>query len=99
MSRVNPNILPDLLSSIEQSQKSQQTAVQQLATGRSVNNLSDNPASAAEMVINNAQSSAVDQFLSNVSDAQSKIQTADSALNNATEILTTAITAGTEGAN
>lgn len=99
MNRVNPNILPDLLSSIEQSQKSQQTAVQQLATGRSVNNLSDNPANAAEMVINNAQSSAVDQFLSNASDAQSKIQTADSALNNATEILTTAITVGTEGAN
>lgn len=99
MSRVNPNILPDLISSIEQSQQNQQTAVEQLSTGRSVNNLSDNPASAAGLVLNNAQSSAVDQFLSNVSDAQGKIQTADSALSNATEVLTTAITVGTEGAN
>lgn len=99
MGRVNPNILPDLLSSIQESQQNQQTAVQQLATGRSVNNLSDNPAAAAALVNNNAQSSEVDQFLSNVSDAQSKLQTADSALNNAVQVLTTAITVGTEGAN
>lgn len=99
MTRVNPNILPDLISSIEQSQTNQQTAVQQLATGRRVNNLSDDPASAAALVTNNAQSSQVDQFLSNASDAQGKIQTADSALSNAVEILTTAITVGTEGAN
>lgn len=99
MGRVNPNILPDLLSSIEQSQQNQQTAIQQLATGRSINSLSDNPAAASALVANNAQSSAVDQFLSNVSDAQSKLQTSDSALNNAVQVLTTAITVGTEGAN
>ncbi|HWF38104.1 MAG TPA: flagellar hook-associated protein FlgL, partial [Candidatus Acidoferrales bacterium] len=99
MGRVNPNILPDLLSSIEQSQQNQQTAIQQLATGRSINSLSDNPAAAAALVANNAQSSGVDQFLSNVSDAQSKLQTSDSALNNAVQVLTTAITVGTEGAN
>jgi flagellar hook-associated protein 3 FlgL len=99
MTRVNPNVLPDLISSIEQSQTNQQTAVQELATGRRVNNLSDDPASAAALVNNNAQSSQVDQFLSNASDAQGKLQTADSALSNAVEILTTAITVGTEGAN
>src|SRR5579871_2391343 len=99
MTRVNPNVLPDLISSIEQSQTNQQTAVQQLATGRRINSLSDDPASAAALVTNNAQSSQVDQFLSNASDAQGKLQTADSALSNAVEILTTAITVGTEGAN
>ena len=98
-SRVNPHILPDLLASIEQAQQGQQNAVQQLATGRSVNNLSDNPASAAALVTNNALSSEAGQFLSNVSDAQGKLQAADSALSNATQVLTTAITVGTEGAN
>jgi flagellar hook-associated protein 3 FlgL len=99
MIRVNPNVLPDLISSIEHSQTNQQNAVQQLATGRRINNLSDDPASAAALVTNNAQSSNVDQFLSNASDAQGKLQTADSAMSSAVEILTTAITVGTEGAN
>ena len=97
--RVNPNILPDLLSSIEQAQQGQHTAVQQMATGRSVNNLSDNPASAAGLVINDALASEAGQFVSNASDAQSKLQAADSALSNATQVLTTAITVGAEGAN
>ena len=41
----------------------------------------------------------IDQFLTNISDAQGKLQAADSALNNAVQVLTTAITVGTEGAN
>jgi flagellar hook-associated protein 3 FlgL len=98
-SRVNPHILPDLLASIEQAQQNQQTAVQQMSTGRSVNNLSDNPAAAAGLVLNNALSSEAGQFLSNVTDAQGKLQSADSALSNATKVLTTAITVGAEGAN
>jgi flagellar hook-associated protein 3 FlgL len=97
--RINPDITPDLLASIEQAQSNQQTAVQQMATGRSVNNLSDNPAAAAALVGNQALSSETDQFVSNVSDVQGKLQAADSALSSATQVLTTAITVGTEGAN
>jgi flagellar hook-associated protein 3 FlgL len=97
--RLNPDTTPDLLASIEQAQQNQQTAVQQMSTGRSVNNLSDNPAAAAALVDNDALSSENDQFLSNVSDLQGKLQAADSALSNATSVLTTAITVGTEGAN
>jgi flagellar hook-associated protein 3 FlgL len=97
--RINPDTLPDLLASIEQAQQNQQTAIQQMSTGRSVNNLSDNPAAAAALVGNNALSSETDQFLTNVSDVQGKLQSADSALSNATQLLTTAITVGTEGAN
>jgi flagellar hook-associated protein 3 FlgL len=48
---------------------------------------------------NNALSSENDQFLTNVSDVQGKLQTADSALSNATQLLTTAITVGAQGAN
>ena len=97
--RVNPDTTPDLLASIEQAQRNQQTAIEQLSSGRSVNNLSDNPAAAAALVGNNALSSENDQFLTNVSDVQGKLQVADSALSNATSVLTTAITVGTEGAN
>jgi flagellar hook-associated protein 3 FlgL len=97
--RINPDTLPDLLASIEQSQQNQQTAIQQMSTGRSVNNLSDNPAAAAALVGNNALTSESDQFLTNISDVQGKLQAADSALSNATQVMTTAITVGTEGAN
>jgi flagellar hook-associated protein 3 FlgL len=97
--RLNPDITPDLLASIEQAQQNQQTAIEQMSTGRSVNNLSDNPAAAAALVGNNALSSENDQFLTNVSDVQGKLQTADSALSSATQLLTTAITVGAQGAN
>lgn len=97
--RVNPNIVPDLIASIEQAQQNAQTATQEMATGRSVNNLSDNPAAASGLVSNNALSSENDQFITNLTDLQGKFQAGDSALNNAVQIMTTAISVGTEGAN
>jgi flagellar hook-associated protein 3 FlgL len=97
--RVNPNIVPDLIASIEQAQQNAQTATQEMATGRSVNNLSDNPAAASGLVSNNALSSENDQFITNLTDLQGKFQAGDSALNNAVQIMTSAITVGTEGAN
>jgi flagellar hook-associated protein 3 FlgL len=97
--RVNPNIVPDLLASIEQAQQSAQTATQELATGRSVNNLSDNPSAASALVGNDAQTSENDQFLTNLTDLQGKYQAADSALNTAVQVMTSAISLGTEGAN
>lgn len=96
--RVNPNILPDLVSSIAQAQQNQQTAIQEMSTGRSVNNLSDNPAAAAALVGNEALLSQDDQYLTNLSDLQGKFQTADSALSNAIQLMTSAISLGTEGA-
>lgn len=97
--RVNPNILPDLVSSIDQAQQAAQTAAQEMATGRSVNYLSDNPAAAATLVGNQALQSENDQFQTNLTDLQGKFQAADSALNNAVQLMTTAISIGTEGAN
>ncbi|HUJ83913.1 MAG TPA: flagellar hook-associated protein FlgL [Candidatus Acidoferrales bacterium] len=96
--RVNPNILPDLVASIEQAQQASQTATQEMATGRSVINLSDNPAAASSLVGNDALTSENDQYLTNLGDLQSKFQAADSALNTAVQLMTTAISLGTEGA-
>ncbi len=97
--RVNPDIAPDLLAAIEQAQQNAQTATEELATGRSVNNLSDNPAAASALVDNDALASENDQFLTNVTDLQGKFQAANSALTNAIELMTSAISVGTEGAN
>jgi|HubBroStandDraft_1064217.scaffolds.fasta_scaffold00345_5 flagellar hook-associated protein 3 FlgL len=97
--RVNPDTVPDLVAAIEQAQQNEQTAAQQMATGRSVNNLSDNPAAAAQLVNNDALTGENDQFLTNVTDLQGKFQAADSALNSAVQLMTTAISVGTEGAN
>ena len=48
--RLNPDLLPALLTSLQQADLNQATASEQLATGRSVNQLSDNPAAAAALV-------------------------------------------------
>jgi len=97
--RLDPNSLPNMLAAIEQAQQNQQTAIQQMATGRSVNNISDNPVAAGALVVNDAQTSQTDQYITNIGDVQGKLQAADSALNNANTIMTTAITVGAEGAN
>src|SRR5882724_8887560 len=97
--RLNPNLLPDLLASIEQSTKNQNTATEQLASGRSVNQLSDNPAAVAALVGNHNQTGRDDQFLANINTLQSRFQVADSTLSNVVTALTRAISLGTEGAN
>jgi len=96
--RLNPNLLPDLLAAISQSEQNQNAATQQLASGRAVNQLSDNPAAVAALVGNHDQSSQDAQFLQNISTLQSKFQVADSAMSNVVTALTRAVTLGTEGA-
>ena len=96
--RINPNILPDMIAAIESAQQNAQNAAQQVSTGRSVNNPGDNPAAVAALVINDAQTSQDAQFQTNISDLQSKFQVADSVMNSASQLLTSAISLGTQGA-
>jgi flagellar hook-associated protein 3 FlgL len=97
--RLNPNLLPDLLLSIQQSAQNMSIATQQLASGRRVNQLSDDPAAVAALIGNHDQAGQDDQFLQNVSSLQTRLQVGDSALSNVVSVLTRAITIGTEGAN
>jgi flagellar hook-associated protein 3 FlgL len=97
--RLNPDPLPDLLNEIQQSEQNLNTATLQTSTGRAVNELSDNPDAAAQVVLTHSQSSENDQFLTNLSTLQSRFQVADSALSNVTTALTQALSLGTEGAN
>jgi len=96
--RINPNTLPDMVAAMQAAQQNAQTAAQQVSTGRRVNNPGDDPAAVAALVINDAQTSQDAQFQTNISDLQSKFQVADSVMNSASQLLTSAISLGTQGA-
>lgn len=97
--RVNPNIVPDLLVGLNQVQLQLNEADTQLASGKTINTPSDNPAGAAALIVNSAEQSSNDTFQQNISDLQSKMQIADSALNSAVNAINQAISLGTEGGN
>jgi flagellar hook-associated protein 3 FlgL len=96
--RVNPNIVPDILSALSQSKQQEQTALLQMSSGKRVNLPSDDPIAAAAEVQNQASSARVDQYTQNITTVQSMMQVADSALSSIVTQLTAAVTAGTEGA-
>jgi flagellar hook-associated protein 3 FlgL len=97
--RVNPNISNDLLSALAIAKQQEQTDLLQLASGRRVNNPSDDPAAAAIVVQNHAESSTDDQYLRSASSLQSQLQTADSALSSVVSSLDRAISLGVQGSN
>ena len=81
--RVNPNILPDLLAGLNQATQQLNQADLELASGRSINEPSDNPAGTGALILNHAAQSQTDSYQQNVSDLQSRLQIADSSLNSA----------------
>ncbi len=97
--RLNPNPLPNLLAAIHQTEQNANTATLQLSSGRRVNQISDDPAASASIVLNHSQTSQDDQFLTNLTTLQPRFQAADSSLSNVVTALTSAISIGTEGAN
>lgn len=97
--RVDPNILPDLLSGLNETRQQLNTADAELASGRSINEPSDNPAGTAALVLNHAQQSQTDTFQQNITDLQSKMQIADSALSSAETAIQQAISVGVEAGN
>jgi flagellar hook-associated protein 3 FlgL len=97
--RIDPNVVPEILSNLQQSQASLNTALQQVSTGKSVNEPSDNPTAAAEMVENTIETGDVDQYTKNISTVQTEVESASSALSSVVTQLTQAVSLGTEGAN
>jgi len=93
------NMVPDVEYAMQQSQSALSVALQQVSTGLKVNQPSDNPAAAANMVTSLAASANVDQYTSNVSSVRSQMETADSAISAVVTSLNTAITLGTSGAS
>jgi flagellar hook-associated protein 3 FlgL len=97
--RVNPNMVPDILADLNQSQTTLNNLLQEVSTGKSVNVPSDNPAAAAQMVENTLETGNVDQYTKNISSVLDTVQTASSVLSNVVTALTQAVSLGTEGAN
>jgi flagellar hook-associated protein 3 FlgL len=97
--RVNPNLLPDLISEISQTQQQINTDLGQISSGKSVTVPSDDPSAAAELVRNAAQTAAADQYLRSIGSVQGEMQTADATLSSVTTTLQRAISLGVEGAN
>lgn len=97
--RVNPDTIANLLAALEQTRYQEGQAFTQLASGRRVNALSDDPAAAAAAVQNRVQLGEADQFLRNISGVRGELSVAESALNDVVLGLTRAITLGVQGAN
>ncbi len=97
--RISPQMSQIILAALNKSDQAEQTALQQLTTGRRVNQASDDPAAAAQEVNISSQMNAGDQYLRSISSIASELQTADSSLNSAVTALQSAISLGTEGAN
>ncbi|MGA2072263.1 MAG: flagellar hook-associated protein FlgL [Terriglobia bacterium] len=96
--RINPNPWTDLLTGLALDQQQENQAIQELSTGKKVNQPSDDPAAVAGLIVNNAETSDVNTYLSNISTLQNSMQEADSNLNSVVTALTQAISLGTEGA-
>jgi flagellar hook-associated protein 3 FlgL len=97
--RVNPNLLPDLLAAIEQTQQQINTGLEQISSGRRVNVPSDDPAAASVLVRTADQSAETDQFLYSLGSIEGSMQNADSALASVVTALQRAISLGVAGAN
>lgn len=88
-----------MLATLQESQQTLNTALQQVSTGLSVNQPSDNPTAAAAMVENTIETGDVDEYTQNVSTSLATVKQASSVLSSVVSSLTSAQSAGIEGAN
>jgi flagellar hook-associated protein 3 FlgL len=93
------NIASNVITDIQQSDQSVQTALQQLSSGQRVSVPSDDPAASAALVQLQTQSANIDQYTTNADSAVSQAQSADSVVSSVVSLLNQAVTLGTEGAN
>jgi flagellar hook-associated protein 3 FlgL len=97
--RVNPNIVPDILAGVDNLKSQLNQADLELASGRSINQPSDNPSGTAQVILNHAAQSSADTFQRNIGNLQSTLQIADSALNSAVNVINQAISLGVQAGN
>ncbi len=97
--RPNPNLLPDLQSNLATVEQQLNEANVELGSGQSINKPSDDPAGTLALILNHAAQAQNDTYQSNVSDLTTRLQTADSALNSAVNVINQAISVGVEAGN
>ncbi|MDR3764968.1 MAG: flagellar hook-associated protein FlgL [Acidobacteriota bacterium] len=97
--RINPNIMQNMVSLMDQAQQNVNNAALELSTGRKVNVPSDNPSAEASMIQENAQATAVDQYTSNSDALNARLSTANSTISEVVTLMQRALTLATEGAS
>ncbi|HEY7098530.1 MAG TPA: flagellar hook-associated protein FlgL [Terriglobales bacterium] len=96
--RVNPHYMTQILESLAQTQQLEETALQQMASGRRINKPSDDAAGAAVLTQIQDKTSKTDSYLRSIGDITGQLQTADSTLGSVVTALQRAITLGVQGA-
>lgn len=94
--RFNPDLYGSILSGLNVNNLDEATAQQELATGRRVNQPSDDPAATTVAIGIHWQSAQDDQFSRNISTVSGQLQTADSTMSSVVTALTQAITLGVQ---
>ena len=97
--RVDPSYVTNLVSSLDQTESSEQQLTSELSSGVRVNSLSDDPLAAGQNVLLLNQIEQDDSFTQSSSLVQGKLQVADSALGSVVSELTSAISLATEANN
>lgn len=97
--RVNPDLYSTLVQGISDLRQTENNDLEQMSSGKQFSDLSDDPAAVAQLILNEGQTSNVNQYLQNVSTLQNTLQMADSALNSVVTSLSQAISLGVEGSN
>lgn len=97
--RVNPDLYQTAVQGIDQLRQTENNDLEQMSSGKRINNLSDDPAAVAQLILNEGQTSNVDQYLANVTTVQNSMQVADSTLNSVVTSLSQAISLGIQGSN
>lgn len=97
--RIGPDLFSTMENAITADQQRLNTYLQQVSTGQSVNEPSDNPTATAAYIENETESDSVDQFTQNISTVEESLQTAETALGSVVSNLSQAMSIGTEAAN
>jgi flagellar hook-associated protein 3 FlgL len=97
--QVDPNYVTNLVSSLDQSQASEQQLTAELSSGVSITSLSQNPVASGENVLLLNQIQQDDSFTQSSSLVTSQLQVADSTLGSVVSELTSAVSLATSANN
>ena len=97
--RIDPNFVQGLIGAVNQATANEQTYTNEISTGVSVNNLSDNPVAASQDYLLRSEQSVNDSFVQSASTLGSQMQVTDTALASVVTQLNSAISLATEGNN
>jgi flagellar hook-associated protein 3 FlgL len=97
--RIDPQYVQGLVNAADQNSANQQKYSTEIATGVSVNNLSDNPSAASQDFLLRSEVSSNDNFVQTASGVSGALQVTDTALGSVVSQITQAISLATEGNN